>query len=393
MFFIIEQAFNSLLTFIIGVIFIRFLGIDIYGQYSIYIISSLFILNISYNLITAPCLLETDTEKANIHFRISALLCYGISIISSIALITVGIKVDISSYLLIPIYCCIFSIDDSIRKISLKNKKVGILISRTVLILSSFLPMFFKEQIEINVENKIYWFLVPYVTVLLGMQGICIAQLFVKKTKSDYRKEVTNSLIIYKENFGFLNTALTQWLSTNLVTLYAYSILSQTVIGVIKSAQNIASVFNFVIVSLEPYLTTTWSKIKGKSLEHRKIISFTKNGLLIIIPITSIICIFNSSLIDIIYPVENQEIKEVFILLLWLPIGSYLNTIIKVISRLNNDSRSIFLASILSSILSFVCFQLSYEKWYLASLPMAMLTASFSTVILWILIVNLFKKI
>ena len=382
MFYVMEQAFNSVLTFLIGIIIVRYLGVEVYGQYAIYILSSLFVLNLFYNLVTAPCLMENNDQKEKCHVSTSMMIFFLLFCALNLCLIIVSKYVVIYEYLLIPLYCYFFCVDDCIRKLLIKKERFKLLFIRAILITASFLSLI----VNIKSSNSIYSFLFPYMMVLAVIQVI-----YYFKELNKFQVNISSTLNVYGENIGFYGTAKIQWLSTNLVNLYAYSILPVVSIGAIKSAQNIASIFNFIIISLESYLITEHSKTVNTK-RNLGLIKFSVIGSIVISVISTFIVLFNEVVVDIIYPGNNSEIKKVLIILAWLPLGSFLNSMVKVASRLKKEAREILISSLIATILSLLFFSLSHQQYALNSLPISMLIASFGTVLIWVLFIKLFKR-
>lgn len=373
MYFIIEQAINSLISFIIGVVIVNNSGVDIYGKFAVYILFSLFFLNVIYNLVTAPMLMST--KNLDRHFMVSFLSLMLFSTLASMILYVSSPK----DYWLISIYCLIFCFDDCCRKVSIKLRVFSVLFARLAFI-STAIFLYSNVDIFRSLIGFVLLYSIAMLAFIFYFQYRCVDT----RVNSLKIKDIYCSIDVYKRNLIFSFTSIGQWVSTNSLNMLAYSILPSLYIGAIKSAQNISSVFNFAIISSESYLL---SKLNDKKLDIKtELAKFLMCFCLILMCIIILVCIYKDDLIGVIYIEHTEIISDALSILIFLPLGSLINLTIKVYVRMKGLAKSLLISSFLSSFISFFWFYYVSDFSKIESLPYALLVASYSTAVFWIII-------
>ncbi|MBB1372603.1 hypothetical protein [Pseudoalteromonas sp. SR45-4] len=383
MFYVLEQALNSLLTFIIGIAFVRYLGVEVYGQYAIYILISLFFLNLFYNLVTLPCLMEVSERRESRYLLTSIVISMLFFTLIGLASGVFNLFIGIPDYLLVPIYCHIYCVDDCVRKLMIKKNDFKLLLLRFSLVILSILPIALSPLSNVN----LYFFIFPFL-VALSLIQLCYFLKYLRVKPLD----LNNTLKLYRGNLGFYASAKMQWMSSNIISFFAYSLLSTANIGAIKSAQNIASLFSFVIISIEPYLISKYSNMK-KGKYNLALIKLALAGSLVLLALGTTLIALKEVIVDTLYAGNNIEIKTALIVLAWIPLGSFLNTMVKVAARLQQRPKSLFVSSMLSTAISIFTFYLLFDEYVLLSLPISLLLASYVNVLIWFFLITFLKSV
>ncbi|ENM5889540.1 hypothetical protein FXE63_13825 [Vibrio mimicus] len=368
MFFVIEQIANSLLTFLIGLLIVNISGLEAYGYYAIYIIASLLSLNLVYNLVTAPCLLDKNgITKSHISnsFYISVFMS------AIVELLILLMKFNHLQY--IALYSVVFCFDDCIRKVAIGVKNMMAIGVRYISVVS-LLTMYYIY------EWKISGFVLAYVVFML--MSTMLAYLFIS-VRVSLNLSFYETIAIFKVNRLYFFSSVAQWSATNAVNMIAYGVLSPLYIGAIKSAQNICSILNFAIIASESYLL---SKAKSYSCEkhfNRIILKFCIVGIVTLIFVSVIIYGFRNQISELLYSDSSDLVAKVLAIMAFLPIFSLLNLIVKVYSRVNSMPRILLLSSLLSGVLGLVSYLMLFDSKQLISLPLSLLLAGASSVVFW----------
>ncbi|APW66220.1 hypothetical protein LPB137_10375 [Poseidonibacter parvus] len=360
----LDQILVSGSNFLLGILLARFLGLDIFGQFSLLWLIVLFFSSIQLALIISPLLTHAPKKNKLIKDYYLTNMLYMQFIFSIICVLILSIlfyfselitsKYNISEfryYILWMVFS--FLCQDFIR--------------RYFIIKISYFRLIFIDVIAyigqlIGISSLIFFEQLTLINTFISISltftisfAVGYLQINFKSLKSTHIK------LLFLKNWKFskwlVYSSLLQWGSGNFYILVAGSILGPWSVGVIKVMQNTMGIFHVIFIALENILPIRFAEIY-KNNGYQKTISFFKiqlqYGFYIFLVLISVLFIYGEELILVIYGDEYVSYSYLLFGFMIMYIFIYIGMLQRYILRTIENTKKIFINYIITTIFSVI---------------------------------------
>ena len=359
-----DQIIISLGNFTITIILVKYLGLEIFGQFSFLWLFLLLLNAIQISYIISPMFTNAPKQSiSNINLFYGGIFCQQLILATIIFLIAHYVLKffgdHISSY---PISKYFISFPFAIVAIQLQQFLRRLLFSKKLYfkaVLSDFITylsivlliIYLNHYNKLNIES-IFWSFVLAFSV-----GTIINSPVLLSLK--YR--LNNIYLSIKENWiiakWMLVSSLLQWFSGNLWLVNVGIILGPVILGVVRACLSIMNIANLILQSLENIFPGEVSKkFKLESINKMQIYlkRFALRGLILISIITMFIIIFSTFLLTFFYGLEIAKYYYFLIFAsLTLPLA-FLKLPLEYGLRTLGKTKPIFISYLLSSFIAVI---------------------------------------
>lgn len=386
---IANQILVSAVNFITGILIARLLGLDIFGQFTLLWLATLFLSNIQEALLLSPMVsivpkLTTEEAKRYLNGTIYLSITYSAIVILLLILffqfMTIEVPLPFSFFfatlffLIQNMYSRYFYAIQS-SKLAFFNDAINYL--GQIIILPSL--MYFYGNLTLN-----------GIFISLGFSSFCatIFSFVVTKTKLYKKHGLRNMFNTWKRNWNIskwmLSSVLANWLSSNLFILAAGFYLGTIAVGALKSAQNILGISHILFKVIENIVPTKASELLSKKntkamLNYLK--KITQLSSLSFTCLVIIILLFRDELMTLIYGAEFTQYS-------WLLIGfsciyffMLLAFPLRILLRTIENTKYIFYAFLASALFTLMTIQQFVLTMGMTGVILGMLTGSIITVV------------
>lgn len=359
-----DQAMVSGSNFILGILLVRFIGIESYGVFTLLWMGVLFALGINQAFITKPLMSiapKLENEKQKEYFQ----NLHSIQILVSVLFFILEMFVFIFSNLfwedhitvLIPltsgiIFCQI--LHDFYRKTNFVKDKIMLVVLLDGILyigqLVGIMSLIFINKIGLE-EILMVVLVVNIISVSIG--GIVLG---IQKSK------IKNHLEILYRHFHFskwlLGTSILQWLSGNYFIIVGASILGTSAVGAVRLVQNIMGLCHVLFLAMEnivPIEAARQFHLEGEDALTKYLVQITwKLGFgfcIILLGLT----FFSPQILFLLYGAEAVEHTYIVFAYAFLYVLVFLGHPFRFFMRTIEQTRPIFMAYALSTVFS-LCF-------------------------------------
>ncbi len=359
-----DQAMVSGSNFILGILLVRFIGIESYGVFALLWMGVLFALGINQAFITKPLMSiapKLEDEKQEEYFQ----HLHIIQILVSVLFFILGMFVFIFSNLfwedyitvLIPltsgiIFCQI--LHDFYRKTNFVKNKIMLVVLLDAIFyigqLVGIMSLIFLNRIGLE-EILMVILVVNIISISIGGMVLGIQ-----------RSEIKNHLEILYRHFHFskwlLGTSILQWLSGNYFIIVGASILGTSAVGAVRLVQNIMGLCHVLFLAMEnivPIEAARQFHLEGEDALTKYLVQISwKLGFgfcIILLGLT----FFSPQILFLLYGAEAVEHTYIVFAYAFLYVLVFLGHPFRFFMRTIEQTRPIFMAYILSTVFS-LCF-------------------------------------
>lgn len=363
LFIFLDQILVSGSNFLLGILLARFLGIDLFGQFSLIWLLVLFFSSIQLAFIISP-MLTHGTKKVTLikDYYLTNILYFQIFfVILSVLFLSIFLTVyskfsstnldDLSLLILFLVYS--FLSQDFIRRyLIIKESYVKLLIIDLISYIGQLISIaYLIYENQLTLKNTIISISIVFFSSYL------LSFLFVK-LKSNNKKYMT---LIFLKNWKFskwlVYSSVLQWGSGNLFILVASYLLGPWAVGVIKIMQNTMGIFHVLFIALENILPIKFAEIYKKLgyLEVWKyFIKQLKFGIIFMSIVIILLSFSYEKLILLIYGNDYTSYSYLIFGFMIMYIFIYIGILQRYILRTIENTKIIFTNYIYTSIFSLI---------------------------------------
>lgn len=363
LFVFLDQILVSGSNFLLGILLARFLGLDLFGQFSLIWLLVLFFSSIQLAFIISPMLTHAGKKLESIKdYYLTNIVYFQIFfIVTSISSLSIFLLIyfkifsnnleELFPYILFLVYS--FLSQDFIR--------------RYLIIKESYFKLFMIDVISymgqlISIAYLIYENQLTLKNTIISISIVFFSSyllsfLFVK-LKSNNKKYMT---LIFLKNWKFskwlVYSSVLQWGSGNFFILIASYLLGPWAVGVIKIMQNTMGVFHVLFIALENILPIKFAEIYKKLgyLEVWKyFIKQLKFGIIFMSIIILLLSFSYEKLILLIYGNDYTSYSYLIFGFMIMYIFIYIGMLQRYILRTIENTKIIFTNYIYTSIFSLI---------------------------------------
>jgi len=356
-----DQAMVSGSNFILGILLVRWMGLEEYGVFALLWMGVLFALGINHAFVSKPLLSiapQLEANKKQAYFK----GLHTIQIFVSVLFLLTGIGLYFFAELffeknitaLIPltsgiIFCQL--LHDYYRKINfVKNEIVRAVVLDGVLYLGQLVAvgvLIFLEKIALR-EVLTCILVANLLSVIIGSWHIGI-----NLTNTNYIKK----LLIRHFHFSkwLLGTSVLQWLSGNYFIIVGASILGTAAIGAIRMVQNIMGLCHVMFLAMEnivPIEAARQYHLDGEIALRKYLISITWKLGLGFSFILAGVAFFAPQILNLLYGPESIQHAYIVLAYVVLYVFVFLGHPLRFFMRTVEKTQSIFVAYILGTLFS-----------------------------------------
>ena len=356
-----DQAMVSGSNFLLGILLVRYLGLESYGVFTLLWMGVLFGLDISQAFITKPLLSITPQIQKKKQKEYINHLHWMQIFVGVLFLILCCLLIPFGNYffrneiiILLPIICgivCCQILHDFYRKINfVKNRTGWVLILDIVLYIGQLIGVAILIFFETITLQNVLTVILSVNILSIGMGGITLG--FEKLN----RETLTNILL---RHFHFskwlLGTSILQWLSGNYFIIVGASILGTTAVGAIRMVQNIMGLCHVLFLAMEnvmPIEAARQFHLDGENALIKYLIKSTwKLGAGFLIVLLTLI-FFAPQILNILYGEEAIQHSYIVFVYVLLYVFVFLGHPFRFFLRTIEQTRPIFIAYVVSSLFS-----------------------------------------
>ena len=312
-----DQIIISLGNFTITIILVKYLGLEIFGQFSFLWLFLLLLNAIQISYIISPMFTNAPKQSiSNINLFYGGIFCQQLILATIIFLIAHYVLKffgdHISSY---PISKYFISFPFAIVAIQLQQFLRRLLFSKKLYfkaVLSDFITylsivlliIYLNHYNKLNIESIFWSFFLAFSVGTIINSPVLLS----------LKYRLNNIYLSIKENWiiakWMLASTLLQWVSGNLWIINAGLILGPVILGIVRACFSIINIANLIFQSLENVFPGEISKkFKSGSINKMQIYlkRFALRGLILILFITILIIIFSKFLLTFIYGLETAK--------------------------------------------------------------------------------------
>ncbi len=394
-----DQAMVSGSNFLLGILLVRWIGLDDYGLFAMLWMGVLFALGINQAFVTKPLLsiapkMEATEQKE--YLEGLHMIQFLVSVLFFILGITIYVLSDFFfdnqvSMLLPAISGIVFcqGLHDFYRKINfVKNNIPKAVLLDAVLYLGQLIGVIVLIFIEkINLETLLYLMLGANVlSIIIGLQGQKIS--------------IKNYKNILVRHFHFskwlLGTSILQWLSGNYFIIVGASILGTTAVGAIRMVQNIMGLCHVLFLAMEnvvPIEAARQFHAEGENALTKYLTQTTLQlGLgfcLILLTIT----LFSAEILNALYGVEAVQYSYIIYAYALSYVLVFLGHPFRFFLRTIEKTHPIFIAYVIGAIFSVSCAHLLLNYFEMYGLLFGLFATQFLTLVTYCFFVKNVKTI
>lgn len=368
-----DQGIVSGGNFIVGILLARYLNLETYGEYALIWLIVLFCSSLHQGWIITPMFTFSPQyagEERTSYFKTlwvhQILFAIGAALFSSIFLWLAHFffsewNLGNISYL-IPMVVFLFLMYDFFRREHYAKETPHKALWINIFVFGSQIAgiVFLQFTHALNLYSALFTVGISYsIALLFGVKHLLSFQ-----WDFSFFKQIT----IKHWNFSkwLIGTALLQWVSGNFFIIAAASILSPLTVGAIRILQNIVGVLHVFFLALENYIPLKATKIyyaNGiKALRHFLVQVSWKGGLATLL-ISLTMAFFGKEIMTLLYGEKHLNYAYLLYGFALLYTLVFIGTNIRFAIRTLEQTRSIFIAYILSSGFSLVMAKPIIEKW------------------------------
>lgn len=360
----LDQILVSGSNFLLGILLARFLGIDLFGQFSLLWLIVLFFSSIQLAFIISPLL--THAPKKNILIRdyyltnmiymqfIFSIICVFILwiIFYFSKLITTEYNILEFKYFILWMVFAFLCQDFIRRYFIIKVSYFRLILIDMIAYLGQLIGISYLLYIDnLNLINSFVSLSIAFtISFIVGY-----LQINFKSLKSNHIK------LLFLKNWKFskwlVYSSLLQWGSGNFYILIAGSILGPWSVAVIKVMQNTMGVFHVIFIALENILPIRFAEIyKNKGYQETIFFFRTqlKYGFYIFLALILILIIYANKLILSIYGAEYVSHSYLLFGFMIMYIFIYIGMLQRYILRTIENTKVIFVNYIITTIFSVI---------------------------------------
>lgn len=352
-----DQGIVSGVNFTTNILLVRYFGIDLFGEYSLFMIVVLGLMAINQSMITSP--LQSLQIKGNreIYFSqvkglqlvfltfkvaLGAIVFFGVDIMFPL-LITVSfpsLVVYVIGFLVFDFNRKLLYLDQSYWLCLMKDV-VSMVLQLVVVLTSGFLfPSLHLSDLLFYLGGSLFMF-----------EGLFF---LIHKAISFPKFD----LFIRYWVFGrwLLGNAILQWFSGNFYITVGAAVLGSQVAGVIRMGQSVIGIWNVFIQALENYIPPTASRIYqefGWLHLYRYLVSLTLKGGSVITVIGIIMMFFKSEIWEVLYGIDLVSYSYVLFWFAPILLVNFIGFPIRFAIRTLEKNNFLFESYVLSSIVGF----------------------------------------
>lgn len=321
----LDQILVSGSNFLLGILLARFLGLDLFGQFSLIWLFVLFFSSIQVAFIISPMLTHGGKETQQlinhyltnifyfqIFFSIICIILLSLFLILFQNFSTANLK-EYFYYIILLIIS--FLSQDFMRRYLMIKKSYFKLLSIDLISyigqlgVVSYLVYTDSLTLKKTILSISIVFLLSYIFSLFFLE--------IKKTRKQY------SILLFLRNWYFskwlVYSSLLQWGSGNLFIIVASYLLGPWAVGVIRVMQNTMGIFNVIFIALENILPIKFAEIYKKT-NYSNLLNYSKKfRLLIFISFflfATLLYLFSKELIYFLY--GNSYVEYSYLLIYFL---------------------------------------------------------------------------
>lgn len=389
----LDQILVSGSNFLLGILLARFLGIDSFGQFSLFWLIVLFFSSIQLAFIISPLLTLTPKKSKYIKNYYLTNMIYMQFIFSVLCVIILGILFYFSELITIKyniselkyfIIWVVFSFlcQDFIRRYFIIKMSYFKLIFVDIIaymgqLISIILLIYFNE---LNLINSF----ISIATVFTISFIFGYLQIEFESTKT------THSKLLFLKNWKFskwlVYSSLLQWGSGNFYILVAGWILGPWSVAVIKVMQNTMGIFHVIFIALENILPTKFAEIYKVS-GYEKTISFFKEqlkyGFYMFSFLLLVLFFYGTDFIFLVYGSEYVSYSYLLLVFMIIYILIYIAMLQRYVLRTIENTKIIFINYLITTSFSIIASFILIKFFDINGIVIGILLTQLITVILF----------
>ena len=376
---LIDQLMVSACNFLMGILLIRWLGLEQYGVFAIAWMVVLFALNVNQSWIVKPMqslvpqISEEDQDQEFAVLQAMQLLTGGLVLFIGLALIGLSTVVDVAAdythYIpIMTILTIVIVIHDFYRKLLfIKGRFKTALLMDCILYPGQILlliGLYFSGEI-----NLLYTFYALFICALLSV-------LFAWKNlgvRIIWTTKIIKEKIISFFHFSkwLLGTSLLQWLSGNYFIIIGVTILGPIAIGAVRMAQQVIGLTHVLFLAMESIVPVEAARHYGsgnKTALFSYLKKTTLQASLVVGIILTTMAFTAPQLIKYLYGAEYLEYSYVITSFCFIYIFVFFGYPLRFALRTMEHTKAIFLAYLYSTIFSLMLANPILNYWGLPGL-------------------------
>lgn len=354
-----DQGLVSGINFLVGILLARFLGVELFGMFSLAWMVLFFASGLQQAFLTAP-LFALTAKQENTTTWFSQLLSVQV-IVSITSFLVVLIVLEIGYYFqptwefsgvspILGLLVAVYLFNDFIRRVLFVQH-----VPKNVLMLDFFgyalQPLFIVGLYFFDALN-----LVSALGSILAAQAISIGYiLFVIRPQFQWKGIGTTIKNLWKYSKFLVATALLQWSSANYIILFAATILGPAAIGAIRVSQNLMGVLNVLFQAMENIIPTRSAEAFYQGGLPELGTYMQKVTLQLILPVALFlggIAIFHQQIMTLVYGEEYLPYSFILLAFCGIYIFVFLGTLLRFVIRTLEYNQLIFISYLLTTAFS-----------------------------------------
>ncbi|MBO9496925.1 oligosaccharide flippase family protein [Thalassotalea sp. G20_0] len=367
-----DQILVSGCNFLSGIILARFLGVELYGVFTLCWLVILFFSSLQLSSIIQPMMSlapkyeghkSTEFYGSMFQIQIAWIMIYSLIILIALRLNIDYAFLDKVEHLFKPLFVVLISsqLQEYMRRMCFSTGKRNIAFINDSITYIGRIVIFaiLYHDNNLTIDNSLY------TIASTNTLSILVTLCSFRKLKFKFHY----NWIIIKENFHYskwlLASALLQWTTGNYFFIIAGIVLGPLTVGAIKSAQNIIGITHIFFQAMENFVPAqaTRALLKGKKELNRYLIRLTVSGAIGTTIIVFLIAMFSEQLLTLIYGLEFAKYGYLLNYLGLLYILIYLSLPIRTGLRAIEKNKIIFIGYLVSTAFSLLAAKTIVENY------------------------------
>lgn len=266
-----DQMIYSGTTFITTAMLARFLGVEIFGWFSSFVLMIYLLLSMSNAMVIMPLQVAISKFKDIKEYHSFAFLLQLLISLLIFSCFFVVFKLDLlpilaSTGMEVGLFAAVFLIYDFLRKLFLAKQKIKkaiwIDLSMSISQISGIFILQNQELLNLNTTIIVmsFSYLIP-VIMGLGLADLSVKHLNIKREYLNYH---------LKEGTTLLLSSVLQWGSSNLFVISSGMFLGVAALGAFRLVQSMFGVLNLLLQTFENYTLPKVAKMYTESISKSK---------------------------------------------------------------------------------------------------------------------------
>ncbi|MBI1224929.1 MAG: hypothetical protein GC192_06795 [Bacteroidetes bacterium] len=393
---LLGQAVASGGNFALGVLLARWLGLAVFGQYSLLWMGVLFLLSLHQAYITQPFLTLIAGKES---YRRATYLesLSGLQLLISISLVfmalafyslmkIIGYKVDLLQQIpAIGFVSAFYLIQDFVKKYCFANGQFNIpLLMDVILYISLFSCLIlFKIDGSLDLDIALWSIMVSY-GISCGIGVRLIGHQLIKRWN---RKQILKTAKEhYHYSFWLLGTSLVQWFSGNYFLVAAAATQGTVAVGALRMAQNMVGLCHVIFLAMENIVPVEAARQFFTKGEKAMFAYLRRAGGLVAIPVVGllgILTLVSHWLIGWLYGTDYQAFAYLVGAYAVVYLLGYIATLQRFALRSMQFTKPIFIGYTASALVSLLVAYPVVERWGMGGVVAGLIGAQVLTLVVY----------